>query len=728
MAPIRGTPTVRFLGRLTLWAVSLAAATQAHSQSQPPLPVYLMTQTGAQPPQAATLASYLGIPAGMISVTNGQVTFLDPTNFVRVPAAPVTNSVVVSNLIVQTQNKFPSIPINIEQPDFDALNGLVAYSSNSAVSLSSNALASAGLTPQWGSPSVSHDIIVVQYTNNPGTVLSVSNVLDTEVDYQFTVPGGYPLIGPGAQVQFNYGTNGNVSRLLYAARQFTPGPTVAIIPSATASNRAAAFYPGLNPQLQLQLVYYAPSLSITSVTAIIPWYQVTGTGSITNPQAGGFSTIRLDPTLLPATDDPGYVPTVNLTANLSVDGTQVIASSRVTGGKVGYSYSWMGSALEAVTNKASHVTYTPSVRVNPPALLPVPQAGSPPKLVLTWYDPPQYFILESSSNLVSGNWSAVTNRASGSNGLMTVTVETVPAGTRFFRLRLLGPYLPQPETLTLAVHDGNGVVVKAQQSFSGALATVLPPPITSAISITPGWGFECPYDLGLQDMGDWNEAMNIPLFGVRRVGYWEYASAAYDYADCYDSWWYSSYSYKSPNDYDATVGKTDLLLHIGHGGPDGIGFTDPWYPIGLGYPGAIDAWGIKSDRCGFGNTSQEWMGLLSCEVLAVTNSSGIHVSQRWLPCFEGLHLLLGFVTDAYAETGFPKVFGRNMGGGGSPVSIYQAWFDAAKSCGTGSAGVLSALGPNGAWDIADYWWGEGKVGPTIRSSQIQGWSFIFEAK
>jgi hypothetical protein len=725
MSPKSVSPGIRFVAWLSLWAVFLASAARGRCQSQPPLPVYLVTQAGAQPPQAVALANYLGIPANMVSVTNGQITFLDPTSFIRVPTLPVTNSLVVSNLLAETQNKFPGIPINIEQPNFDALNGLVPYASGDATISSSNALANAGLTPQWGSPSVNHDIIVARYTNDPVTVLSVSNVLDTEVDYQFTVPAGYPLIGPGAQVQFNYETNGNVSRMIYAARQFTEGPTVSIIPSSAASNQAAAFYPGLNPQLQLQLVYYAPSLSITSVTAIIPWYQVTGSGTVTNPQTGGFSTIQLAPTLIPATDDPAYVPAVTLAATLSTDAMQVIASARVSGGKSGYSYDWMGSAMEAVTNKTSRVVYHPSVRVNPPALLLARQAGSPPKLVLTWYDPPQYFFLESSSNIVSGNWIALTNPATGSNGLMTVTLDTGSIGTRFFRLRLPGPYLPQPETLTLAVHDGNGVVVKAQQSFAAALATVLPPPIAGGISITPGWGFECPYDLGLQDMGDWNSAMSIPLFGVRRVDYWEYAAASYDYSDCYDGWYGSAY--KNPNDYDSTVGTTDLLLHIGHGGPDGFGFTDPWYPYGLYYENASGAWGIKSQKCGPSNTTQEWMGLLSCEVLALTNNSGIHVSQRWLPCFDGLHLLLGFVTDAYAETGFPKVFANNMGAGGAASSIYQAWFDAAKSCGTGSAGVLSALGPNAAWDIGDYWWGEGKVGPTIRASRIQGWSFIYQS-
>jgi hypothetical protein len=669
----------------------------------------------------------------MVSLTNGQISFLDPTNFIRVPAMPVTNGVVISNLLADTLNKFPSIPINFEQPDFGALNSLVPYSSNAAVTMSSGALANAGLTPQWGSPAVTHDIIVARYTNENLTVLSVSNVLDTEVDYQFNVPGGYPLIGPGAQVQFNYGANGNATRMVYAARQLIPGPMVSLISSAVASNRAAALYPGLNPQIQPELVYYAPSLSITSVSAIIPWYRFTGSGTVTNPQTGGFLTIQLIPTLIPATDDPNFVPAVSLLANLSGDGTQVIANARITGGKPGYSFVWAGSGPETITNTGPQITYTPAVRVTPVALVPALQPGS--TLVLSWYDPPQYFVVQSSSNLLGGSWFAITNPVSASNGRMSVTLDTVPEGVRFFRLSLPGPHLPQPETVTLAVSDGNGVVIKAHQSLPTALATVMPANL-SALNLAPGWGVESPFDEGTQDMQDWKAGMNNPLFGIRKVDYWGFAAASFDFLDCNDPEYLppNPYDYENPNDYGLTVGTADILFYVGHGCPDCFGFTRPWYPHPLVDADASGTWGNHAISCIIPdptqetNPTQEWMCLLSCDVLLFTNSGGIDVSQRWLPCFDGLHLMLGFASLAYGGTGFPKVFAHNMGGGGSPVSIYQAWFDAAKSCHAGSAAVLSPLGPNAVWDIGDYWWGQGKVGPTIPASHIHGWSYICQSQ
>ena len=84
--------------------------------------------------------------------------------------------------------------------------------------------------------------------------------------YQFSTPGtvapGYPIIGPGAQVQVAYGPNGEVTRLHYAARRYSEGQTVAVISPSLASERVAHLFPGLNAQITPQLVYYAPPLSV----------------------------------------------------------------------------------------------------------------------------------------------------------------------------------------------------------------------------------------------------------------------------------------------------------------------------------------------------------------------------------------------------------------------------------------------------------------------------------
>ena len=183
---------------------------RAAGQSQPPLPVYLVTQAGAQPAQATALATFLNLPANRITLTNGELSFLDASNFLSVPTLPVTDPAITSNLLVQTLNKFPALPLAFQQLDFNSLAAETPFSSNSAVSLTTSALANAGLTPQLGTPSGGYSTLLAFYTNDQHSVISVSNALDTQVDYSFTL-SGYPLVGPGAQVHFNYAPYGSVT-------------------------------------------------------------------------------------------------------------------------------------------------------------------------------------------------------------------------------------------------------------------------------------------------------------------------------------------------------------------------------------------------------------------------------------------------------------------------------------------------------------------------------------
>jgi hypothetical protein len=676
------------------------------------VPVYLVTQSGAQPSQATALANSLNVPPGMVTLTNGQITFLDPTNYQSIPMLPVTDPVVISNLQAQTLNRNPAIPLSFLQPDFGAISGLVPFPSNAAVSVSSAALNGAGLTPQGGTPTVTHGSVIARYTNESQTVLSVSNAVDTEVDYQFTVTAGYPLIGPGAQVQFNFATNGNTTRILYAARQLAPGPTVAIISSATASNRAAALYPGMNPQLTVQLVYYAPPLSLTSVVAIIPWYQISGTGTVSNAFSGP-TTVRLENTLIPATDDTNFVPSLSLHANLIGGGMQVNANATVSGGARPYTYVWAGSDPATTSHTGAEIIYSPAVRAIPPRMFAT--LTSPVALALSWFDPPQFFVLEGSSNLMAGAWTGVTNPVSASNGVMTVTLDMRSGAAQFFRLRVAGSVQPKPETLALTVTDGNGVSVRTQQNFPTVLAQVLHPIDTTALNPIPGWGIESPYDpgIGTTDRQDWVTAMSVPTFGAQKILWIDYAASRHDFQNCLNS----AYGV-----YDTEVGKADILFYVGHGNPELITFTGPWSPPYLAFNSSYGAWGNPDQIWCYDSPAfivQNWMCLLSCDVLLEYTN----VASTWGLDFDGLHLLLGFASDAWPGTGFPKVFAHNMGGGGPAVSIVQAWFDAAKACGAGKAAVLAPLGPKAACDMADYWWGQGKVGPTIRAKQITGWIY-----
>ena len=340
-------------------SLSFALTTTNGSGPTTTLPVYPVIQSGATAVQAANLATGLKIPPGSLVQTNGEVSFIDPTNFMAMPTSPVTDPTVIKTLLDQTENPYPAIPIRFEQLNFAALPNWPVLDANTALASASNSLANAGLSPQWGTPMINHTSLKAWYSNDNSTVISNSQFLDTQVQYQFAVPivgaAPIPIVGPGAQVQMAFGGTGNATRLLYAARQYSPQftQTVQAFSAAEASTRAASKFPGLNPQLTPQLVYYAPPLSFGNVGNLIPWYQCGGTSSATNPFTGQVTTINLMPVLIPATDDSRFVPKLNLMAS-APGGTQVVASVTVTGGTPPFSYLWSGSS-PAVSGNITNV-------------------------------------------------------------------------------------------------------------------------------------------------------------------------------------------------------------------------------------------------------------------------------------------------------------------------------------------------------------------------------------
>ena len=228
------------------------------------VPVWQVTQSGATYWQATQLANLLNIPTNMLAWSNGVISYIDPTNYMAVPGITVTNTSdpAISNLIAQTKNPNPAIPIRVQAIDFETLTNLLVLETNAAMDLTSNALADAGLYPQYGAPAAGHTVLTAFVTNGDGSVTSAHQYLDTMVHYQFWLPWGtnyYSLIGAGMQLQLAYGPSGDVTRLFYSVPQVTAGPLVQIIPACVVSNSLAALLP-TNARFSVQLVYWAPSL------------------------------------------------------------------------------------------------------------------------------------------------------------------------------------------------------------------------------------------------------------------------------------------------------------------------------------------------------------------------------------------------------------------------------------------------------------------------------------
>lgn len=708
------------LGPIDLGGVTITAVQTNTPTTNSFLPVYQVVQYGASPPQAVALANYLNIDTNNVSLSNGDVSFIDPTNFLAVPTVPVTNSTVISNLLAGTENFYPLIPIKFEQLDFGAFSNLTVLSSNAALSSSASAFANANLIPQLGIPVVGQATLNAYYTNDSSQVVSNSAGLDTEVNYQLRDAGGYPLIGPGAQVHVAYGPAGNVTRLIYGVPQLSAGSQVQVFSPGVATNRVASLLDPsglLQPNITAQLVYFVPHFPWTNpcltcpppdmTNTVLPWYECSGTATVTNPITSEVSSLALMAVVIPATDDTNFVPAVNFSAT-TPGGTQVVASVSVSGGMPPYTYSWSGSFVGISTNVGSSVSYTPVARVPQPTL--EVAFSSPQSVIISWPNPSTGFALESTTRLLPSGWTPVTNPPSSGGVLKSVTLDISLAQARYFRLRLTNNTVAQTETVLVTVTDANGVLRSASQSL--IVAAVPTAGNRNGAGSGVNWGTENTLDPGIcaGDTVDWRAGMQQPGGGLEQFLWRGALSWRLDFIEepaGFDNLW---------------VDNANMVLYAGHGNPTVITFSGgpgPT-PTTLFYNQAPLAWGDQREN---------WMGFLSCSVLQF-NWGNLNVWQRWGPDLDGLHILNGFRTTAWAGTGFPRVYANHLlGAGGPPVPVVQSWFSAAlarenRPDGTGRAAAMGPIGPAGVWDFDDFYWGQGPVGPTIRSGQIRGWWYL----
>lgn len=169
--------------------------------------------------------------------------------------------------------------------------------------------------------------------------------------------------------------------------------------------------------------------------------------------------------------------------------------------------------------------------------------------------------------------------------------------------------------------------------------------------------------------------------------------------------------FKAPED-SKWIDKTDITFYVGHGNGNGFTFENTSHDDSkLDYNDATGDWGDKN---------LEWLALYSCQVLE-ESWGGMNIFQRWKQEFDGLHLLLGFQTNAAARSSFSGAFAHNMLSACSTVK--NAWFDAiATDQPSDRVGVV--MGPWRAGDFVtnynDHFWMKGSVGPDIPGGDIGG--------
>lgn len=666
------------------------------SCSQECLSVYEVTGTGLDEDQARRLAEAFRIPAEKLVLRDGEASFVDPAAYLAVPTVDVTDSEIADERREATENPCPEVPIEVKAIDYAALDRLSPPSLEDALRSAADALESTRLTPEHAIPVAGHTIFKTVSAGEEPAEPRTAN-LDTHVTHRFTLDG-YLLVGPGAQVQVSYGPDGNVTRLLYATRTLKRGPSVRIIPADEMRDRFARCSLD-DTKVSLRLVYWAPplrsSLSASPQgrsSAIIPWYAVTITRRIVDPGTKAQKTITSRVHLVPATNDPRFVPSVTVMA-AAPRGTRVEAHASATGGTPPYTYLWAGSNPEASASTGDSVSYVPQVR-DYRGVLAAQAMERTENLSVTVID-------ANGVRVQAGDSVRVTAQpAPRSHNSVTYGCESPndpgPSPTD-------GSYAPERIAWQQAMgFPGQG---GGSQRFCWLADDSWPGDYIEPAS--PGSLEPSPWINGDADYSNWGiNTTNIMLYN----------------GDGWPGGFAEMYPGATLADYNASGGAT-----LSTPGTGDVQIGNQSYTVN--YDGA---WGAPHE-----GDSLQWLAMYACEVLQ-DDDSNPPPWQRWGPAFNGLHSMLGFYTTASdAGVGFMTDFPLFILGFQflfidlQPQTIVQGWLNSAIG---NNMGTPAAMGPVlnveyqgqtvGICDYDDYYWGKGPVGPTIPQSLINGWWYI----
>jgi hypothetical protein len=271
------------------------------------------------------------------------------------------------------------------------------------------------------------------------------------------------------------------------------------------------------------------------------------------------------------------------------------------------------------------------------------------------------------------------------------------------------------EKVLVSVTDANGLLgmpVVLDRPFPAAPFTVRTAPV-----VTSAAGLDVGVTRGVCDLGAGIQSG----FGVRMA--LDGIPLRFNYA-CQSSW--EKDFRENGLDYQV-IDNVDLALYIGHGWPGGFTFDNATKDDGaLRYDEAAGA--VR-----WGNQDLEWLALVSCQVLARDAPGGGGLwHQRWGQEFDGLHMILGFHTNAYDWSGFGGRFadwmmGRKIGFVTMPpLPIRAAWFQATKEQQPSGvvAAVMGVYGQGGLTSYNDYFHGKGPVSPDLRGTAIAGWWYV----
>ena len=652
------------------------------------LPVYRVVTTGIREPEARQLAEALRIPAADLLWRDGEASFVDRDKYLAVPSVAIEDPEIVARFTKATTNHHPEIPIAVSGIDYAALDRHVPFADDAALRSAAAALDGAGLTPASARPMVGHTVFTTVAIDADGAEQEQRQVLlDTQVSYRFTVDG-YPLVGPGAQIQMSFGAEGNVTRLVHATRTLEPGPSVAIIDADTMRRRLACSLPD-DAEVDLRLVYFAPSLRNALSGApywrpgeIIPWYAVTVTRTVIRPGRRTGRPLISRVRLIPATDDTRFVPSVTVEAN-SIDGSRVNARATASGGTPPYSFLWGGSNPDTFSERGEAVSYEPLAR-DLREVIPARSFTRIEHVSVTVVD---------------------------ANGVSAQAITSLPATAR-----------PAPDTRNSVTYGcespndpgawtGDRIAWQSVMSAFGGGSERF---CWLADSSWPGDYIE-PTPPGTLDSHPWIDGdADYRNWGINTANIVFYIGDSAP--DCFAE----MYPGATPADYNTEQGGWVLEPTE----PATVQIGSQFYDVA--YAGS---WGAPHP-----DDQLQWLPMYACNLLE-NDATWPSPWLRWGPAFNGLHSLLAFHTEALDSHSFVSDFPLGFLGfpflGLEPQTIVQAWLNAANAT---DIGTPAAMGPVvnvdvlgiilGISDYADHYWGKGTVGPTLPQGLINGWWFI----
>ncbi|MCG7912879.1 MAG: DUF6345 domain-containing protein [Candidatus Thiodiazotropha weberae] len=595
------------------------------------LPVYHVIDNGLSENQAYQLSKLLDTnPDGIDFETvqrTGELNYIDLKNHQYIP----------TRIAGRGEADEEKRSTTIEQIDFDALSMIQPVEEDLVLHQLEGSLDEIGLLPQVYKPILRHTQF--EAVDIDGNNLA-HQMIDTKVDLQLYA-GDIPLIGPGAKISTTVGSEGTTTQLHFANRSLEQGELVPVIDHTAAklqcrekllNGEQSKAFEKLN--ITTQLVYFAPSLEMTSVKTIQPHYDCGGTAVVEG------EIVNLLHQLIPAIDSSEYVPEVTLDSWF--EGKTVNAKVDINGGMPPYQIDWNATRAQLQDRSGSTISFYPQQR----------DGISEERVSVTVTD---------------------------ANGIQRIVTAKLPVGR-------------------VSQHNESAI----GRFFSNAVTAMLERliPAVEAIGGITDYGTE---NAVTNEFGDLEQGFidRMQSAGVTERFSWSGTLAwEQDFKASQDSNW---------------IDNTDMTFYVGHGYGGGFTFEDSTHDDGtLDHNDATGDWGDKD---------LEWLALLSCQVLK-DEWSGMSRFDRWKQEFDGLHLLLGFHTNAYAWNSFSGEFADNMLKS-SPMTVKTAWFEATDT--NQPSGVvpvvMGVLGNNGTSNMNDYFWGKGSVGPDIRDGDIIGyWS------